>query len=83
MDLVESPHFEAPLIILQTVLDEVRHRSLPLHNRLKALLRADDKRVFVFYNEYHECVTVFVPIISYLILSQRYRRDAHRRGKPE
>jgi exosome complex exonuclease DIS3/RRP44 len=67
MDLVESPHFEAPLIILQTVLDEVRHRSLPLHNRLKALLRADDKQVFVFYNEYHQCVTVFIPLISGLI----------------
>ncbi|KAG8814310.1 exosome catalytic subunit dis3, partial [Serendipita sp. 399] len=52
MDLVESPLFDAPLIILQTVLDEVRHRSIPLHNRLKNLLKADDKRVFVFYNEY-------------------------------
>lgn len=54
MDLMESPLFDAPLIILQTVLDEVRHRSLPLHNRLKALLQADDKEVFVFYNEYRE-----------------------------
>ena len=83
MDLVESPHFEAPLVILQTVLDEVRHRSLPLHNRLKTLLRADDKQVFVFYNEYRQCVSVSIPAMSDLILSQRYRRDAHRRGKPE
>lgn len=60
MDLVESPQFEAPLVILQTVLDEVRHRSLPLHNRLKALLCADDKRAFVFYNEYLQCVIITI-----------------------
>jgi exosome complex exonuclease DIS3/RRP44 len=54
MDLIESNLFNAPIIVLQTVLEEVRHRSLPLHNRLKALLRTDDKRIFVFYNEYRE-----------------------------
>ncbi|KAG8780762.1 exosome catalytic subunit dis3 [Serendipita sp. 397] len=59
MDLVESPLFDAPLVILQTVLDEVRHRSIPLYNRLKNLLRADDKRVFVFYNEYCQDTAVY------------------------
>ena len=54
MDLLESSLFGAPLIVLQTVLDEVRHRSLPLYNRLKALIKADggDKAVWVFWNEY-------------------------------
>lgn len=27
---------------------EVRHRSLPLYNRLKTLVKADDKRIWVF-----------------------------------
>ncbi|KIK00978.1 hypothetical protein K443DRAFT_678766 [Laccaria amethystina LaAM-08-1] len=52
MDLVESPLFMPPIILLQTVIEEVRHRSLPLYNRLKALTRMDDKRIWVFYNEY-------------------------------
>ncbi|TFK48126.1 RNB-domain-containing protein [Heliocybe sulcata] len=52
MDLLESPLLSPPLILLQTVLEEVRHRSLPLYNRLKALTKSDDKRVWVFYNEW-------------------------------
>ncbi len=30
MDLMESNLFKVPIILLQTVLEEVRHRSLPL-----------------------------------------------------
>ncbi|KAI0076851.1 RNB-domain-containing protein [Panus rudis PR-1116 ss-1] len=52
MDLMESSSFSPHIILLQTVIEEVRHRSLPLHNRLKALIKADDKNVWVFYNEY-------------------------------
>lgn len=52
MDLLESTFFNPPMIILQTVMEEVRHRSLPLHNRLKALVRTEEKRIWVFYNEY-------------------------------
>lgn len=52
MDLMESNLFAPPMILLQTVMEEVRHRSLPLYNRLKALLRAEEKRIWVFYNEY-------------------------------
>ncbi|KAF8637547.1 hypothetical protein AX17_002754 [Amanita inopinata Kibby_2008] len=52
MDLFESTLFSPPIILLQTVLEEVRHRSLPLYNRLKSLTRSDDKRVWVFYNEF-------------------------------
>lgn len=52
MDLVESPLFTSPIILLQTVMEEVRHRSLPLYNRLKALTRMDEKKMWIFYNEY-------------------------------
>ncbi|KAF6762804.1 mitotic control protein dis3 [Ephemerocybe angulata] len=52
MDLLESPLFRPPIILLQTVIEEVRHRSLPLYNRLKALMAMDEKSIWVFYNEY-------------------------------
>ncbi|KAH9927369.1 RNB-domain-containing protein [Amylocystis lapponica] len=52
MDLMESDVFNSPIILLQTVIEEVRHRSLPLYNRLKALVKAEDKQFWIFYNEY-------------------------------
>ncbi|KAF8583853.1 RNB-domain-containing protein [Ramaria rubella] len=52
MDLMESTLFKPPIILLQTVIDEVRHRSLPLYNRLKGLIDSEDKKIVVFYNEY-------------------------------
>jgi exosome complex exonuclease DIS3/RRP44 len=54
IDLLESSLFNVPIILLQTVMDEVRHRSLPLYNRLKGIIDSEDKSVFVFYNEYRE-----------------------------
>ncbi|KAG9108384.1 exosome catalytic subunit dis3, partial [Ceratobasidium sp. 392] len=53
MDLMESPLFKPPIVLLQTVIDEVRHRSLPLHARLKGLIASEDKKIYVFYNEFH------------------------------
>ncbi|KAI4518003.1 RNB-domain-containing protein [Schizophyllum commune Loenen D] len=52
MDLMESDLFTTPIILLQTVMEEVRHRSMPLYNRLKALTIMDGKQIWVFYNEY-------------------------------
>lgn len=40
-DLISSTDFPAPLLIAQTVLDEVRHRSLPLYNKLRTLIDDD------------------------------------------
>ena len=44
-----SHRITPPIILLQTVIEEVRHRSLTLYNRLKTLTRLDDKNVWVFY----------------------------------
>lgn len=60
MDLIESDKFCPPMILLQTVLEEVRHRSLPLYNRLKTLINAEEKRIWVFYNEYNTLVRVTI-----------------------
>ncbi|PWY99671.1 putative DIS3 3`-5` exoribonuclease required for 3` end formation of 5.8S rRNA [Testicularia cyperi] len=51
MDLIENPSF-TDVIVLQTVIDEVRHRSLPLFNRLKNLIADPDRRFWVFYNDF-------------------------------
>ncbi|KAG0151896.1 hypothetical protein CROQUDRAFT_650470 [Cronartium quercuum f. sp. fusiforme G11] len=58
IDLLESPTFGADIVVPQTVLDEVRHRSLPIFNRLKALVQETDRsgrygRGWVFWNEGH------------------------------
>lgn len=52
MDLFENENFSPPIILLQTVMEEVRHRSLPLYNRLNTLMKTDGKKVWVFYNEF-------------------------------
>lgn len=52
MDLLTSPLLASlPIIVLQTVLDEVQHRSLPLFNQLKQLVKDEDRPVWVFWNE--------------------------------
>lgn len=51
MDLLETSSFKA-IIILQTVLDELRNRSLPLYNRLRALSKTDSKGMYIFHNDF-------------------------------
>lgn len=69
---MESSLFNPPIILLQTVIEEVRHRSLPLYNRLKAIIKMEDKRVWVFYNEYRSLVsTMFFCPLTDNNLSQR------------
>ncbi|KAN0065804.1 exosome catalytic subunit dis3 [Thecaphora frezii] len=57
MDLLENPAF-TDVIVLQTVMDEVRHRSLPLYNRLKNLIADPDRRFWVFYNDFGRATAV-------------------------
>ena len=52
MDLFEQPSAFYDVIVLQTVLEEVRARSLPLYNRLLGLLKSDEKRFYLFFNEF-------------------------------
>ncbi|KAK5114830.1 hypothetical protein LTR62_001987 [Meristemomyces frigidus] len=40
------------VIVLQTVLEEVKNRSLPLYNRLIALTKNEGKRFYVFFNDF-------------------------------
>ncbi|KAK3672695.1 exosome catalytic subunit dis3 [Recurvomyces mirabilis] len=40
------------VVVLQTVLEEVKNRSLPLYNRLIALTKNEGKRFYVFFNDF-------------------------------
>ncbi|KAK7744192.1 exosome catalytic subunit dis3 [Cytospora paraplurivora] len=52
MDLFEQSSAFYDVIVLQVVLEELRNRSLPLYNRLIGLTRSEDKRYYVFFNEF-------------------------------
>lgn len=52
MDLFEQKSAFYDVIILQTVLEELRNRSLPLYNRLVSLTKSEDKRFYVFFNDF-------------------------------
>ncbi|KAI9722268.1 MAG: hypothetical protein M1812_001740 [Candelaria pacifica] len=52
LDLFEQSTAFFDVVILQTVLEELRNRSLPLYNRLIALTKSEGKRFYVFFNEF-------------------------------
>jgi exosome complex exonuclease DIS3/RRP44 len=52
MDLFEQSSAFYDVVVLQTVLEELRNRSLPLYNRLISLTKSDEKRFYVFFNEF-------------------------------
>ncbi|KAF7884647.1 uncharacterized protein EAF02_004983 [Botrytis sinoallii] len=52
LDLFEQASAFYDVIILQTVLEELRNRSLPLYNRLIGLTKSEDKRFHVFFNDF-------------------------------
>ncbi|KAJ9101817.1 hypothetical protein QFC21_003156 [Naganishia friedmannii] len=51
MDLLAALPAAIPLVLPSTTLAEVRHRSLPLYNRLQQLISEEDRHVWVFWNE--------------------------------
>ena len=54
MDIIEHETAFYDVVVLQTVLEEVRNKSLPLYNRLRALAKSDEKRFYVFHNEFRQ-----------------------------
>ncbi|KAI5964030.1 DIS3 [Candida theae] len=54
IDLLESTQCFYDVIIPQTVLEEVKNRSFPIYQRLRNLVKSEDKRFVVFHNEYNE-----------------------------
>ncbi|KAI7855492.1 exosome complex exonuclease RRP44-like protein [Circinella umbellata] len=52
LDIMEHPGIK-DVIVLQTVREEVKHLSLPIYNRLNAMLNDSNKRFYMFANEHH------------------------------
>jgi len=52
MDLFEVEGAFQDVVVLQTVLEEVKNRSLPLYHRLISLTKNEDKRFYVFFNDF-------------------------------
>lgn len=52
MDLFEAEGVLQDVVVLQTVLEEVKNRSLPLYHRLVALTKNEGKRFYVFFNDF-------------------------------
>ena len=52
MDLFEDKAEFYDVIILQTVLEELKNRSLPLYNRIVALTKSEEKHFYVFFNDF-------------------------------
>lgn len=55
IDALELKSAFFDVIIPQTVLEEVRNRSLPIYQRLRNMAKdSDEKRVYVFHNEFRQ-----------------------------
>ncbi|KAF9293635.1 exosome catalytic subunit dis3 [Linnemannia elongata] len=52
IDVVEHPLI-TNVIVLQTVLEEVKHLSLPIYQRVRDMIANKEKRFYVFSNEHH------------------------------
>ncbi|KZZ97272.1 Ribonuclease II/R [Ascosphaera apis ARSEF 7405] len=52
MDLFEQNDAFYDVIVLQTVLEELKNISLPLYNRLLSLISSEAKRYYLFFNEF-------------------------------
>lgn len=63
IDLLEN-HKITNVIVLQTVLDEVKHINLSIYNRLRALTGNPDRHFHVFANEHHRYI--YSPVVIFL-----------------
>ena len=79
MDLFEQTSAFYDVVILQTVLEELKNRSLPLYNRLIALTKSEDKRFYLFFNEFRE--ETFVRRQEYESINDRNDRAVRRAAK--
>ncbi|XP_071174781.1 exosome complex exonuclease RRP44-like isoform X2 [Mytilus edulis] len=53
IDVVEDPSIQN-VIVLQTVLEEIRHRSAPAYKRVKDFIANPDKHFYTFCNEFNK-----------------------------
>jgi exosome complex exonuclease DIS3/RRP44 len=76
MDLFEVESAFKDVIVLQIVLEEVKNQSLPLYHRLVSLTKNEDKRFYVFFNEFR--METYVPRNSGETVNDRNDRAVRR-----
>ena len=54
IDVFELENVFSDVVVLQTVLEEVKNRSLPIYHRLVALTKIEQRRFYVFFNDFHK-----------------------------
>jgi len=54
MDVMEHTAI-TDVVVLETVLEEVKHLSMAAYTRLRALINNPTRRFFVLLNEHHRC----------------------------
>ncbi|KAI8790590.1 exosome complex exonuclease RRP44, partial [Biomphalaria glabrata] len=52
IDVLEDPSIKN-VIILQTVLDEIRHRSAPVYKRVTEMISSSQKHFYTYCNEFN------------------------------
>eukprot|EP00762_Andalucia_godoyi_P005135 ANDGO_03997.mRNA.1 Exosome complex exonuclease RRP44 homolog A len=57
IDVIEHPHVKN-VVLLQTVLDEVKHRNLALYNRIRQMSADPSRHFYVFSNEFHRATYI-------------------------
>lgn len=58
VDLLENVDCFYDVIIPQTVLEEVKNRLYPIYQRVRSLVKSDEKRFVVFHNEFSEATHI-------------------------
>lgn len=67
IDVLEDPVI-CNVVIFQTVLQEVRHRSAPVYKRLKDLIHEEERHFYTFTNEHHRCAKCIATSLFWLLL---------------
>lgn len=58
------------VIILQTVLEEIRHKSSTVYKKLKNIIADTKRKFFVFINEHHRYMNIYYINESYIYYIQ-------------
>lgn len=60
LDIMEHSAIK-DVIVLQTVREELRHLSMPIYNRVNAILADKNRRFYLFANEHHRYLVLSLP----------------------
>ncbi|EPY73936.1 hypothetical protein CB1_002421003 [Camelus ferus] len=71
IDVLEDPAIRN-VIVLQTVLQEVRNRSAPVYKRIRDVTNNQEKHFYTFTNEHHRALTLSSPEVRFHMDSETH-----------